>query len=140
LANNSSRFIPHFATLTESLRKLTSKGVSFNFGLEQKASFQLLKESMAEADTLAYFDKSASTKVIADATPVGLGAELMQNQNGAWVPICYASSSLTECERAELMQNQNGAWVLICYGSRRSFCCSFLGIKPKMSLSVNMLP
>jgi len=69
---------------------------------------------MAEADTLAYFDKSASTKVIADATPIGLGAELMQNQNGAW--------------------------VLICYGSRRSFCCSFLGIKPKMSLSVNMLP
>ena len=54
---------------------------------------------MAEAGTLAYFDKSASTKVIADASPVGLGAVLMQNQNGEWVPICYASRSLTECER-----------------------------------------
>ena len=99
LANYSSRFIPHFATLTEPLRKLTRKDVPFHFGPEQKASFESLKQSMAEAGTLAYFDKTASTKVVADASPVGLGAVLMQHQNGAWVPICYASRSLTECER-----------------------------------------
>ena len=99
LANYSSRFIPHFATLTEPLRKLTRKDVPFHFGPEQKDSFESLKQSMAEAGTLAYFDKTASTKVVADASPVGLGAVLMQHQNGAWVPICYASRSLTECER-----------------------------------------
>ena len=99
LANYSSRFIPHFATLTEPLRKLTRKDVSFHFGPEQKASFESLKKSMVEAGTLAYFDKSASTKVVVDTSPVGLGAVLMQNQNGAWVPICYASRSLTDCER-----------------------------------------
>ena len=54
---------------------------------------------MAEVGTLAYFDKSASTKVVADASPVSLEAVLMQNQNGEWVPICSASRSLTECER-----------------------------------------
>ena len=79
LANYSSRFIPHFATLTEPLRKLTRKDVSFHFGPEQEASFESLKRSMVEAGTLAYFDKSASTKVVADASPVGLGAVLMQN-------------------------------------------------------------
>ena len=99
LANYSSRFIPHFATLTEPLRKLTRKDVPFHFGPEQKDSFESLKQSMAEAGTLAYFDKTASIKVVADASPVGLGAVLMQHQNGAWVPICYASRSLTECER-----------------------------------------
>ena len=83
LANYSSRFIPHFATLTEPLRKLTRKDVPFHFGPEQKASFESLKQSMAEAGTLAYFNKNASTKVVADASPVGLGAVLMQNQNGA---------------------------------------------------------
>jgi len=72
LANYSSRFIPHFATLTEPLRKLTRKDVSFHFGSEQKASFKSLKRSMAKASTLAYFDKRASTKVVADASPVGL--------------------------------------------------------------------
>lgn len=59
------------------------------------AAFESLKQSMAEAGTLAYFDKCASTKVVADASPVSLGAMLMQNQNGAWVLICYASCSLT---------------------------------------------
>ena len=112
LANYSSRFIPHFATLTEPLRKLTRKDVPFHFGPEQKASFESLKQSMVEAGTLAYFDKSASTKVVADASPVGLGAVLMQNQNGAWVPICYASRSLTDCER-RYSQTEKEALALV---------------------------
>ena len=66
LANYSSRFIPQFATLTEPLRKLTRKDVPFLFGPEQKAPFESLKQSMAEAGTLAYFNKNASTKVVAD--------------------------------------------------------------------------
>ena len=68
---------------------------------------------MAEAGTLAYFNKNASTKVVADASPVGLGAlMLMQNQNGAWVPICYASRSLTECER-RYSQTEKEALALV---------------------------
>ena len=99
LANYSGRFFPHFETLTEPLRRLTKKDVPFRFGPEQKAAFESLKQSMVEAGTLAYFDKNALTKVIADASPVGLGALLVWNQNGDCVPICYASRSLTECEQ-----------------------------------------
>ena len=62
LANYSRRFIPHFATFTEPLRKLTRKDVPFHFGPEQKASFESLTQSMAEAGTLAYFNKNASPK------------------------------------------------------------------------------
>ena len=32
---------------------------------------------------LAYFDKEAHTRVIADASPVGLGAVLVQENDGA---------------------------------------------------------
>ena len=87
LAKYSSRFIPHFATSTEPLRKLTRIDGPFHFGPEQKASFQSLKQSTTEAGTMEYFNNSASTKVVADASPVGLGAVLMQNQNGALLPI-----------------------------------------------------
>ena len=76
LANYSSRFIPHFATLSEPLRRLTRKETPFEFGPEQK-SFESLKQKMAEACTLAYFDKNAPTKIITDASPVGLGAGLV---------------------------------------------------------------
>ena len=96
LANYSSRFIPHFATLSEPPRRL--KETPFEFGLEQKKSFECLKQKTAEACTLAYFDKNAPTKIITDANPVGLGAVLVQEQDSAWTPVCYVSRSLTRCE------------------------------------------
>ena len=49
LANHSSRLIPHFATLSEPLRRLTRKETPFEFGPEQKKSFECLKQKMAEA-------------------------------------------------------------------------------------------
>ena len=99
LANYSSQFIPHFATLSEPLRRLTRKETPFEFGPEQKKSFEFLKQNMAEACTLAYLDKNASTKIITDASPIGLGAVLVQEQDGAWTQVCYASRSLTGFEQ-----------------------------------------
>ena len=58
LANYTSRFIPHFATLSEPLRRLTRKETPFEFGPEQKKSFECLKQKITEACTLAYFDKN----------------------------------------------------------------------------------
>ena len=99
LAIYSGRFIPHFATLSEPLRRLTRKETPSEFGPEQKKSFECLKQKMAEACTLAYFDKNAPTKIITDASPVGLGAVLVQEQDSAWTLVCYASHSLTGCEQ-----------------------------------------
>ena len=36
---------------------------------------------MAEAYTFAYFDENAHTKIITDASPVGLGAVLVQERS-----------------------------------------------------------
>lgn len=112
LANYSSRFIPHFATQTEPLRRLLKKGTQFQFGPDQKKAFQSLKQSMAKAGTLAYFDKSAPTKIVADASPVGLGAVLLQKQQKQWTPIHYASRGLTECEQ-RYSQTEKEALALV---------------------------
>ncbi|PFX13011.1 Uncharacterized protein K02A2.6 [Stylophora pistillata] len=86
--------------LQETMEPATvSENAPFHSAPEQKTAFKTLKQSMADAGILANFDKGAATKVIADSSPVGLGAVLVQNQNEAWVTICYASRSLTECER-----------------------------------------
>ena len=74
----SARFIPNFATIAEPLRAISRQGVPFVWGSEQEASFQELKQQLASAPVLAYFDKEAHTRVIADASPVGLGAVLVQ--------------------------------------------------------------
>ena len=69
------------------------------FGGEQKKAFQELKERLARAETLGYFEKHAPTQVIADASPVGLGAVLTQKQKNGPRVICYASRGLTDTER-----------------------------------------
>ncbi len=112
LAGYSSRFIPQFACISEPLRRLTRKDAKFHFGTEQKKAFKILKDKLAEATTLAYFDKDAPTKVIADAGPKGIGAVLVQDQRGEMVPVCYVSRSLTECEQ-RYSQTEREALALV---------------------------
>lgn len=99
LVSFSSRFISDYVTISEPLRELTRKNGPFTFGTKQRAAFEALKSSLANANKLAYFDKDATTKVIADASPVGLGAVLVQIQKKEPVVISNASRSLSECER-----------------------------------------
>lgn len=84
----------------------------FEFWPEQRQSFNALKEELAIASTLVYFDKDAPTKVFANASPVGLGAVLVQIQKGETVPICYVSRCLTDCERRH-SQTEKGALALM---------------------------
>ena len=54
---------------------------------------------MAKTETLDYFDSVSKPRVITDASPVGLGAILVQELNGEERVICYASRSLTDVEK-----------------------------------------
>ena len=98
LVGFSARFIPDFSTTADPLRKIARQGESFIWGEEQEKSFQKLKGQIASAPVLAYFDKEAYTQIIADASPVGLGAVLMQEKNGERRAVCYASRTLSNVE------------------------------------------
>lgn len=84
----------------------------FVFGPEQRRAFSALKDGLAKAGTLAYFDKDAPIRVIADASPVGLGAMLVQCQKGKMVHICYVSRTLSDCER-RYSQTEREALALV---------------------------
>ena len=82
LANYNAQFIPDFATGAEPLREFTKKGVCFRFRDEQRSAFNELGSRLASAETLGYFDKDVRTLIIADVSPVGLGAVLIKEQQG----------------------------------------------------------
>lgn len=66
----------------------------------QQTAFEILKSSLGRAETLAYFDRNVEkTKLITDASQVGLGAVLTQVQKGKERVAAYASCSLTEVDR-----------------------------------------
>ena len=98
LLNFTARFIPDLATVSAPLRQLTKNGEPFVWGPEQQQSIDELKKRLFIAETLGYFDKNTATKVIADASPVGLGAVLVQQQGEERCVNNYASRSLSDKE------------------------------------------
>ena|ERR1700733_12987017 len=99
LVNSVARYTPDLSTVSEPLRQLVKKDAQFVFGQTQREAFTELKKMLSSAETLAYFKQGAPTQVIADASPVGLGAVLIQTQNGVQRVVCYASKSLSAVER-----------------------------------------
>ena len=107
-----AKFIPNMSTINEPLRKLLKKGSHFEFGVEQMDAFNKLKEILTNRDTLGYYDPKNKTRVIADASPVGLGAVLVQLDGNEYRIICYASKSLSNQER-KYAQTEKEALALV---------------------------
>ena len=58
-----------------------------------------MKEDMAVASMLAYFDRGAPTYVITDTSPVGLGTILVKEVDEERRAVFYDSRSLSDTER-----------------------------------------
>lgn len=99
LVNFSARYIPNLATKTEPLRRIMGKDKPFKWEQEQQKAFDELRNALCETQILCYFDPKAETRVIADASPVGLGAVLQQRHGKDWKPVYYASRSLSNTEQ-----------------------------------------
>lgn len=109
------RFLPNLATITAPLRELTHSGVKFTWGKEQQVSFAKLKEMIGNVQHLRFFDNMLRTRVIADASPVALGAVLIQFEGSTDDdprPIAYASKSLTITEK-RYCQTEKEALALV---------------------------
>ena len=55
----------------------------------------MLKDNIGK---MAFFDKDAQTEIWTDTSPVGLGAILVQEQNGVKRAVCFASIGLSDVE------------------------------------------
>ena len=106
LSTYCSRFIKDHATITDPLRQLTRKRSNLDkspmsWGVKEENALKALKEA-ATGEILAYFDVKYDTVLIVDASPIGLGAILMQTNpkdNEDVRIIAYASRSLSDVER-----------------------------------------
>lgn len=96
-----SQFIKDFSTKTEPLRQLMKKASKWEWGQHQEAAFELLKHEVKEnIEAQGFFKSGAPTKLFTDASKVGLGAVLVQEQeDGHDQVVAYASKSLTETEQ-----------------------------------------
>lgn len=108
-----SRHIPNMSTIANPLVTLTKKGTTFNWTITHQKAFELLKNSLLKEETLAYFDPDLETFVVADASPVGLGAVLFQKaKSGEYNIISYASKTLSDVEK-RYAQTEREALALV---------------------------
>lgn len=112
LVNFVGRFLPNLATISEPLRRITHKDQAFKWTNEQQKAFELIKNAMSQAQTLAHFDPQAATRVVADASPYGLGAILIQTQGASERIVSYGHRSLSAVER-KYSQTEKEALALV---------------------------
>lgn len=118
LVNYVNKWIPNLATKCEPLKELLrlklgkKSSVESYWKRKQNEAFNLLKKALTNIKTLGYYDVMDRTQVIADASPVGLGAVLVQaNEDGSRI-IAYGNRTLSDCER-RYSQTEKEALALV---------------------------
>ena len=108
MTNYCSRFIPNYSTITEPLRALTKSDQSCEWTSHHQHAFDHLKTLLTSDTVLAYFNPHQHTAIIVDASPVGLGAILFQQDR----VVAYASRSLTPVEQRYSQTEREALGVL----------------------------
>ena len=113
VANYMAPFVPHISDLLSPIRELTKKDVVFCWTPSHQQIFETIKEKISKNTTLKYFDTSLHTTIQVDASGIGLGAVLLQNNT----PICFASRTLTDTEKR--YANIDRELLAVVYGCER---------------------
>jgi len=93
-------FIPNMAAVVEPIQKLMSKDVSFEWGQEQQAAFEKVKDSISENSCLEIPEPDWKYELHTDASLSGIGAVLFQRDpSGKLHTIEFASKSLSKAQR-----------------------------------------
>lgn len=85
------KFCRDLAGLTRTLRDLLKADAAWVWEEPQKLAFFALKRALTSLTVLRLFDHSQPVVVSVDASPVGIGAVLLQSGQ----PVAYSSTSLT---------------------------------------------
>ena len=114
MTNYLARFIPGYSTITAPIRKLTVKTQEFEWGSEQESAFKKLKSILSSSPVVSFFDVSKETELIVDASPVGLGAMLVQyDKKRNPSVVAYGSRALTSVEMRYKSQLEREALAVV---------------------------
>ena len=110
LVTYMSRFIPNMSNRTSVLRSLLEKDADWQWLPEHEKACQGIKHILSSHPVLQYYGERKPVKLSSDASKDGIGAALLQETDGQWMPVAYASRAMTSAERnyAQIEKEQLG--------------------------------
>ena len=100
LASYYRRFVQNFASIASPLHKLTQKGIKFAWSAECQEAFDTFKHCLSSSHVLKYPDQERQLILDTDASDVGIGATLsQQDDDGLEHQVAFASKSLSKSQR-----------------------------------------
>ena len=100
MVNQLSKFTPHLAETTQTMRELLRKNNAWVWEDAPKTAFSKVKATLTATPVLSLFDPNLETIVSVGASSFGLGAVLKQRQRtGELKPVAFISRSMTAIER-----------------------------------------
>lgn len=98
LAGYFRRFVKDFATVTAPISTLLRKNQVFEWTAECENARQVIIKKLTSSPVLRIYNPALSCQLHTDASSVGLGAALLQEENGVLQPVAYFSRRTTDYE------------------------------------------
>ena len=102
------RYIHDLSTKTEPLTRLLQKNTPFTWRKEQESAFQALKDALKKDVTLTMFDTQKQVTLMCDASPVGVGAVIQQDDR----LVIFVSKTLSSAERRYSQLEREGLAIV----------------------------
>ena len=99
MAGYYRKFCPNFSDVAAPLTALLRKGVKFSWSPDCKTAFESIKAMLMSSPIPKAPDFDKPFKLAVDASDVGIGAVLLQEQNGVDHPVCYFSRKLDKHQK-----------------------------------------
>ena len=142
MLNFVQKFVPDLADQTRPLRELLKKGIQWTWEkAQERACFVLfcfqMKQALSSPPVLSHYSPDLPTKVSADASSsYGMEAVLLQQKDGDWRPIFYASRFMTSTEQRDAQVEKES---LACTWACEKFSDFLLGL-PSFTIETDHRP
>ena len=111
----------NFAGVANPLTELTKKGMTWQWGPNQRRAFQSLKDALCTAPVLQFPNPELPYTVVTDASGTAAGGVLMQDQGEGLRPLAFLSRRLKPTEQKYSAYERELAAVAYCLQSWRHY-------------------
>ena len=122
LFNYYRRYISNFSTIVSPLFELLKDKNKFVWNDIHNNSFTSFKNCLASIPSLQIADFNKQFYIYVDASSVGIGGCLMQeNECGDHLPVCFYSKKLTECQRSYSNSEREALALVMCFRAFKTY-------------------